>query len=670
MTAAVRPGCNCAVDRAALDLSELPVLHRIAVFGIQRTVFFQVERTAIDLDHDEVILGKRAATDGQTGVLGNAVIAHAHQGRALHSNNAAVVRNAAALEEKPAVLNVNDIVGADAGVLRGILTHDGTGLRRAAVLDGDAVLNGQRGLARHGAAVEGVTVQVEGQSICAYGDILAGVRQQGHGRILSSRVDSCLQGLILDAVDLCHVGGRLAGHQLRYAGGQLIASRDILRALLAFVRRAVFAVVARLLRLHSGLGALHSQRHIVGILVHAAIAQQDVAVAAHRVGEGAGVHGGVHRAAAAVDKAHGRSELLPITIVAAVGERAVLDGNSLRTVCLVVEVHRHLCPREGAIVDDHCTVRIGVDGSSLCAKVAAGQRDVVHAGGSADIHALDGDTVGAVAVGQVHSHLMIGVPLTPHAQIVQLIGRDGDVLLQISTTGLDLLAGIAAERIGVDLQVALAAGNIGIVAVDGDIIRHVAVGQLAHIRAGTAHDGDGTGVGLVGRRQCFRQRGSIAALRTGSPVYRGSRFPNGFVQQLQGVAAAAQCRDGSLQRGVLGVAHLGHIGGSGQHRIPIILRVCGIVSVHRIGRISAALSTGGIIRRAAAVAAFDLLVAGAIAVLAVSDLQVIGVTAAVAVVGHARSVSGDDRVLGFGAVRHRSVRRRRQQRQHHYQRKQ
>ena len=265
---------------------------------------------------------------------------------------------------------------------------------------------------------------------------------------------------------------------------------------------------------------------------------------------------------------------------------------------------------------------------------------------------------------------MTGVALTPHAQIVQLIGRDGDILLQISTAGRDLLAGIAAERVGVDLQVALAAGNIGIVAIDGDIIRHVAVGQLAHIRAGTAHDGDGIGVGLVGRRQCFRQRGNIAALRTGSPVYRGSRFPNGFVQQLQGVAAAAQCRDGLVQRGVLGAAHLGHVGGSGCHRAIAILRVCGIVSVHRIGRISAALSIGGIIRRAAAAAASDLLVAGVTAVLAVFDLQVIGVTAAVAVVGHARSVFGDDRALGVNAVRHRSVRRRRQQRQHHYQRKQ
>ena len=670
MTAAVRPGRHSAVDRAALDGSSVPVLHRVAVGGIQRTAV-QEQIAAIDLDHDEVILSKRAALDIQSGILGDAVIAHAHQGRALPAVVAAVVLDVAALEGEPAgSLNVDDIVGADAGVRRGILTHDGTGLRRAAVLDGDAARNGQRGLARHSAAVEGVAVQVEGQSICAYGDILAGVRQQGHGRILSGRVDSCLQGLVLDALDLCHVGGRLAGHQLRYAGGQLIASRDSLRALLACVRRAVFAVVARLLRLHSGLGALHSQRHIVGLLALAAIAQQDVAVAAHRAGEGAGGHGGGHRAAAAVDKAHGRSELLPITVVAAVGERAVLDGNSLRTVCLVVEVHRHLCPREGAIVDDHIAVRIGVDGSSLCAKVAAGQRDVVHAGGSADIHALDGDTVGAVAVGQVHSHLMTGVALTPHAQIVQLIGRDGDILLQISTAGRDLLAGIAAERVGVDLQVALAAGNIGIVAIDGDIIRHVAVGQLAHIRAGTAHDGDGIGVGLVGRRQCFRQRGNIAALRTGSPVYRGSRFPNGFVQQLQGVAAAAQCRDGLVQRGVLGVAHLGHVGGSGCHRAIAILRVCGIVSVHRIGRISAALSIGGIIRRAAAAAASDLLVAGVTAVLAVFDLQVIGVTAAVAVVGHARSVFGDDRALGVNAVRHRSVRRRRQQRQHHYQRKQ
>ena len=262
------------------------------------------------------------------------------------------------------------------------------------------------------------------------------------------------------------------------------------------------------------------------------------------------------------------------------------------------------------------------------------------------------------------------MPLTPHAQIVQLIGRDGDVLLQISTAGRDLLAGVAAVHEGVDLQLTLAAGNIGIVAVDGDIIRHVAVGQLAYIRAGTAHDGDAAGIGHIGRGQGIRQCGSIAALRTGSPVYRGGQVPSSLVQQLQGVAAAAQCRDGLVQRGVLGVAHLGHVGGSGHHRIPIILRVCGIVSVHRIGRISAALSTGGIIRRAAAAAVSDLLGAGVTVALAVFDLQVTGATAAVAVVGHVRSVFGDDRALGVVGVPHRSVRRRRQQRQHHYQRKQ
>ena len=578
MTAAVRPGCNCAVDRAALDLSELPVLHRIAVFGIQRTVSFQVERTAIDLDHDEVILSKRAATDGQSGILGDAVIAHAHQGRALHSNNAAVVRNVAALEEKPAVLNVNDIVGADAGVLRGILTHDDTGLRRAAVLDGDAGRNGQCGLALHGAAVEGVTVQVEGQSICAYGDILAGVRQQGHGRILSSRVDSCLQGVVLVAPDLCHVGFL---RFLDLVNGHKLASRVLL---------------------------LHRDRITGGL--------SDLSTL-HLIQRGAGsavLCKACHRVLAA------QRHIIRLRAVLDVQERLALCGG---VDCAVVHCYRAR------------NVLVGIAGLHV------------------DIDALTGNVERAAVKG----HVLGGI--IPQS-IVALRCREGRA---------HELRGLIAPVCSPALKSAVLHHGV----VDPDEAAIVLVVDLE------GHVLEGDGVTAFKAVIAISLTTDVLVQVTDGPhgtcarAHKGQRLLGRGVA-VSGKLALAQ-RDGVTIAGRSDSRHqflagADHAAGHGQHRIPIILRVCGIVSVHRIGRISAALSTGGIIRRAAAVAAFDLLVAGAIAVLAVSDLQAAGVTAAVAVVGHVRSVFGDDRALGFDAVRHRSVRRRRQQRQHHYQRKQ
>ena len=229
MTAVVRPGRHCAVDRAALDGSSVPVLNGVAVGGVQRAAV-QEQIAAIDLDHDEVVLRKRAALDIQAGVLGDTVIAHAHQRRALPIRVAAVVLDDAALEGEPAVaLNVDDIVGGNTGVLRSILTHDGTGLTFAAVLDGHAGRNGQRGLALLGAAVQGVTVQVKGQITGGNGDVLLGIRQQLHGRISTGRVNGRLQGLVLavrvavliqnlcDIIRLAHAVGAVLGAVLAAA---------------------------------------------------------------------------------------------------------------------------------------------------------------------------------------------------------------------------------------------------------------------------------------------------------------------------------------------------------------------------------------------------------------------------------------------------------------------
>ena len=94
---AVRPGRHCAVDRAALDGSSVPVLNGVAVGGVQRAAV-QEQIAAIDLDHDEVVLRKRAALDIQAGILCNAVIADTHQRCSLAGRITAVVRYYAALE--------------------------------------------------------------------------------------------------------------------------------------------------------------------------------------------------------------------------------------------------------------------------------------------------------------------------------------------------------------------------------------------------------------------------------------------------------------------------------------------------------------------------------------------------------------------------------------------
>ena len=207
-TAAVRPGRDVAVDRAALDGSSFPVLNGVAVGRIQRTAV-QEQIAAIDLDHDEVVLGKRAALDIQAGVLGDTVVAHAHQRRALPACGATVVGHVAALEGEPAVaLNINDIVGADVGVLCGILALDGAGLIRAAVLDGDTSRNGQCRLALASAAVKGMAVQVERDIGRGDRNVLARIGKQLHRCIALRNVNCRLQRGVFIPINLGDTSSR------------------------------------------------------------------------------------------------------------------------------------------------------------------------------------------------------------------------------------------------------------------------------------------------------------------------------------------------------------------------------------------------------------------------------------------------------------------------------
>ena len=206
--AAVCPGRNCAVDyRILLDIGIEPVLDRVAILGADRTAF-QVERAEINLDNNEVILRERTARDGQHRMcFFIAVVTDAHQRSTLACGVAAVVPDVAAVEGEECIftLNVDDIVGGNAGVLCGVLTHDRAGLRLAAVHDRDSCGNNrQRRLALFGTAVQRMSVQIKRQRLIN-SHILARIRKQRDGAALRSSRDGFCECLILSITNLCYI---------------------------------------------------------------------------------------------------------------------------------------------------------------------------------------------------------------------------------------------------------------------------------------------------------------------------------------------------------------------------------------------------------------------------------------------------------------------------------
>ena len=222
----------------------------------------------------------------------------------------------------------------------------------------------------------------------------------------------------------------------------------------------------------------------------------------------------------------------------------------------MVEVHRNLRARERAVGDLNLTVRVGVDGGCLGSKVAAAQGDVVHARRAADVNALYRDRVNRITIGQVHVHGVVRVSLTPNAEVIQLISGDGDILIQRYTIG-RLPAGTAVKLKGINLEVALAAGDIGVVAVDGDVVGNMTVRHRAHIRARTADDRDIIRFGLVSRCQSLRQSSLVAALRASCPV-DVLPCPSILAKKLKGVVRAVQSSKCLFQRVERFIANLGH----------------------------------------------------------------------------------------------------------------
>ena len=386
-------------------------------------------------------------------------------------------------------------------------------------------------------------------------------------------------------VGLSALGRRRAADKAVNRGiRQRFARRKLLFALQRIVRRAIRSIVAGLLRHDSGRCIRYGQAHVVELLVQTAITNEDVAVQANGIGERAGINRCALRAAAAVDKADRSRELLPLAIVAAGIKLAVRNAQSLPTVSLVVEVHRNLRARERAVGNIDFAVRVGVDGGCLGYKVAAGQGDVVHARRAADINALNRNTLNGITIGQVHVHGVARVSLTPNAEVIQLISGDGDILIQRYTIG-RLFAGIAVKLKGINLEFALAAGDVRVVAVDGEVVSNMAVRHLAHVRARTADDGDIARIGLVSLRQSSRQSSLIAVLLASCPVDI-LPCPSILVKKLKGVVRAVQSSKCLFQRIERFIANLGHaLALRREDRFArnsnrgVLVRVCGLLLI-------------------------------------------------------------------------------------------
>lgn len=105
----------------------------------------EVQRAAVDLDGNEVVLRECTAIDGQGRPCAYRIVAKADKGRALHADNTAGVRDIAAFEYEEAIstLNVNDVVGIAARDIRifHILALDRAGLVRAGIHDRDRCLS-------------------------------------------------------------------------------------------------------------------------------------------------------------------------------------------------------------------------------------------------------------------------------------------------------------------------------------------------------------------------------------------------------------------------------------------------------------------------------------------------------------------------------------------------
>ena len=259
------------------------------------------------------------------------------------------------------------------------------------------------------------------------------------------------------------------------------------------------------------------------------IAQQDIAIGADSASKGIVFNGCIQRAIAAVNEADRGCKCTPLTRITAVGEGAVLHGDSLYAICFVIEVYGNLATLECAVINDNRAVRIRVEGSCLGEKVAACYGDVIDTGSTADVYTLQINGGFSIAIGEIDIHYMVCMPLAPNAEVIKVGGCDGDILVEISTTTLDLRTGITAKHIGINFEVTFATGNISAVANNGNIIRNMAVGQRTDIGIRAAGDGDITIISHISGLQSIGQSGGLTRIIARLPINIITSFPGDFI---------------------------------------------------------------------------------------------------------------------------------------------
>ena len=228
-------------------------------------------------------------------------------------------------------------------------------LRGAAKLKLTVVAGGQL----DGQAVDGTVLTVE-DSLHQRGVS----RQQLDGLVGASRIVQRVRKTAhLSAVDLSELKVLVA---FELDGRGRLGSRDgRLADIAGFGNRAVRVVVPRLLRLHVGGGVLDRQRNVLGLLAVAAIANEDIAIIADRVGEGAVGNLGSHSSGCiVVDNTDRRGVLIEFVLCAcgaAVCEGAVFNRDRHLAGLLVGDVHRSTVIRELAVFDRDSAVSRGMN---------------------------------------------------------------------------------------------------------------------------------------------------------------------------------------------------------------------------------------------------------------------------------------------------------------------
>lgn len=207
-SAIVRPRRNITIDNCVfLNIGIQPVFNRVAVLRVNHTAL-HMEGTKVNFNGDEVVLREGTTGNGHDRMgLFIAIATDTNKRRAFRSASTTIVLHSAAVEQQKAVLalEIDNVVGRNAGILRGIFTHNGARLGLTRILNGNPDgVDRQRRLALTCAAVEGMAVKVERNRICRDCDVLFRISEQLHRCVARRSVDCCLKAGIARTLNFCN----------------------------------------------------------------------------------------------------------------------------------------------------------------------------------------------------------------------------------------------------------------------------------------------------------------------------------------------------------------------------------------------------------------------------------------------------------------------------------